>query len=65
MSVQVSDKEARLQRVTSDLSSVEDQIRQADLAARARRDAAEREFRERTGGLEEVRPYVCFFKTLR
>ena len=49
------DKEARLQRVVSDLKSLEDQIRQADFAAKARRDAAEREFRERTEALEEVR----------
>ena len=55
LDVQVSDKEARLQRVVSDLKSLEDQIRQADFAAKARRDAAEREFRERTEALEEVR----------
>ena len=53
--MQVLDKEARLQRVVSDLKSLEDQIRQADFAAKARRDAAEREFRERTEALEEVR----------
>ena len=50
----VADKESRLQRVAGDLASLEDQIRQSDLAAKARRDAAEREFRERTEGLEEV-----------